>query len=95
VPADLDRDHITTLVIKNISEFFFLDPKNISSSTRLEEDLSADALTFTDCIEAIESELAERLGGFSLEDRDLEEVETVGELVDIIYRTEGPSFLKG
>ncbi len=80
----LDRKDIASIVIAYISEFFFITESTILESSRFEEDLCADSLLLTDCIDALEEEFTERALGFSIDAQEREELETVKDLIDMI-----------
>lgn len=90
--TSLTRTDIAAIVIAYVAEFFFVEEATIQESSRFEEDLCADAFSFTDCVDALEEEFTDRALGFSLDIKEREELESVKDLVDIItrYTLEGP-----
>lgn len=79
------RDDVKQIVLFYVSEFFFVEKKNVTESTIFEEDLSADAFTYADCLDALEEEFTERKIGYYLDQNERAECETVGELIDAIF----------
>lgn len=66
--------------IKSIlADQFSEDEDSITLSTELKEDLGADSLDLADLIMAIEDEFE-----VELQDEDLEDIKTVGDIVDYI-----------
>lgn len=78
------RQEISKVVFGYVSEFFYVDVSSIAESTRFEDDLSGDAISFTDCVDALEEEFTERALGFSIDTQERDELETVGDLIDMI-----------
>lgn len=60
------------------------DATRLTDRAELSEDLGADELTRIDLVEAIEAELGERTVGFAIDDDDLADVRTVGDLIEVV-----------
>ena len=68
-----------------IVDMFDLDlATRLGDDVELGEDLGADELIRIDLIEAIEADFGERTVGFAIDDDDLADVKTVGDLVDVV-----------
>ena len=85
----LDPDEVRALVLDRVSEVLGGDPDELALDARLRDDLGADDLTLLDLVELLEDELGERTVGFRLDDDDLAELETVGDLVDLVAASLG------
>lgn len=57
---------------------------SLGNDVALGADLGADELTRIDLVEAIEADFGERTVGFSIDDEDLADVKTVGDLIDVV-----------
>ena len=82
--VSMSRDEIASIVVSCVCEFFFVQAAHVTDTTRFEDDLSADAFAFADCIDALEEEFTEHGYAFHLEAKERDELETVGELIDAI-----------
>jgi len=85
----ISKEEIVSLVIETIKDAFYIgdqEPLEIDLKTRFEEDLSADKVVLQDAIDSLEEEFVSRMIGFSFDERDLAEVETIGNLVDLICK---------
>ncbi len=80
----LDRSDVSALVVERLAELLGRDPDDLRPELRLRDDLDADDLVVLDLVEAVEQELGERMVGLHLDDDDLVELETVGELIDCV-----------
>jgi len=80
----LGPDDVVTCVRFNTAEVLELDDVEIDLGARLADDLGADELALIDLVEAIEEELGERTVGFAIDDDDLADVTTVGDLVEVV-----------
>ncbi|MFN2625068.1 MAG: acyl carrier protein [Mycobacteriales bacterium] len=59
-----------------------IDPATVRRETRLVEDLVADSLVLVELAELMEERLQPTAPGFVIDDADLDDLATVGELVD-------------
>ena len=80
----MGRDEVCALVLDRIAEVLGGRSEDLTPSIRLRDDLGADDLTLLDLVELLEDELGERTVGFRLDDDDLSEIDTVGDLVDVV-----------
>ncbi len=80
----LGPDDVVRCVRFNVAEVLELPDVDVALDARLVEDLGADELALIDLVEAIEEELGERTVGFAIDDDDLTDVTTVGDLVDVV-----------
>ena len=89
----LGPDDVVRCVRGNVAEVLELPDVDVALDARLVDDLGADELALIDLVEAIEEELGERTVGFAIDDDDLADVTTVGDLVDVVSarleRTQG------
>ncbi len=68
----------------NTAEVLELHDVDVDLGARLVDDLGADELGLIDLVDAIEEELGERTVGFAIDDEDLADVATVGDLVEVV-----------
>jgi acyl carrier protein len=72
-------------------EVLQIDPSTIAEGASFTNDLDADSLAMIQLVEDLEKELGERVGGFRIEDEDLEDLKTVRDAVDyVLGRVGGP-----
>ncbi len=91
----LGPDEVLRLVRDRLGEILGLDEvaaeAAVVPSASLAGDLGTDDMARIELAEALEAELGERTVGFSIDDEDLAELETVAELVDyVVARLETP-----
>jgi acyl carrier protein len=91
----LGPDEVLRLVRDRLGEILGLDEvaaeAAVVPSASLDDDLGTDDMARIELAEALEAELGERTVGFSIDDEDLAELETVAELVDyVVARLEAP-----
>lgn len=78
-------DGVADRVRNLIVDMFDLDlATRLGDDVELGEDLGADELIRIDLIEAIEADFGERTVGFAIDDDDLADVKTVGDLIDVV-----------
>jgi len=88
----LDRQEILQLVRDRLADILEIDPAGIAEGASFTNDLDADSLAMIQLVEDLEKELGERLGGFRIEDEDLEDLKTVRDAVDyVLARVDGPA----
>lgn len=75
----MTREEIETLICQRLAELVECDPGDISSETRLEEDLEADSLDLVELAMALEEELS-----LEIPDDELEGIRTIGDAVDFV-----------
>ena len=79
----LSEHDVLTVVRDALVIVLELDPGRVSASTRIVEDLGADSLALVELAEIIEERLAPlSRDGFVIDDADLDDIVTIGELVD-------------
>ncbi len=80
----IDTDDVRMLVIDRLAEVLGRDLDELTMDSRLREDLDADDFAIIDVCDAIEEELGERTVSFHLEDEELFDVISVGDLIEIV-----------
>lgn len=80
----LGPDEVFALIREHLAEILEIDEARITREARFADDLQADSLALIELVEILESELGERTVGFSVDDEDLAELQTVGEAVDYV-----------
>ena len=76
----MDRDEVSEKVIALVAETMDLDPDTLDDDTSFES-LEADSLDRIEMVTAMEDEF-----GVTVDDDDLEAIETVGDAVDAVAR---------
>jgi acyl carrier protein len=88
----LDRQEVLQLVRDRLADILEIDPAGIAEGASFVNDLDADSLAMIQLVEDLEKELGERVGGFRIEDEDLEDLKTVRDAVDyVLGRVGGPA----
>jgi acyl carrier protein len=88
----LGPDEVLALIREHLAEILEIDENRITRDARFGDDLEADSLALIELVEVLEAELGERTVGFSIDDEDLAELQTVGEAVDyVVARVGAPS----
>jgi acyl carrier protein len=90
----LGPEDVLRLVRDRLGEILGLDEATAEAAVvpeaSLGGDLGADDMARIELAEALEDELGERTVGFSIDDEDLAELETVADVVDyVVARLEG------
>ena len=80
----LDRQEVLQLVRDRLADILEIDPSSIAEGASFTNDLDADSLAMIQLVEDLEKELGERVGGFRIEDEDLEDLKTVRDAVDYV-----------
>jgi acyl carrier protein len=80
----ISRDDVFALLRDQVGEIFEVDPDSVELTSAFVDDLGADELALIDLVEALEGELGERSVGLHIDDEDLAELRTVGDVVDYI-----------
>jgi acyl carrier protein len=88
--APLDRETVAALVCEQLAEILDLDPDTVTPDARIREDLDADDFALIDLADAVEAELGERMVGARIDDEDLLELRTVGDVVDCLVARVAP-----
>lgn len=78
------RDDVFALIRANLADILEIEDDRITLESRFAEDLDADSLALIELVEALEEELGERTVGFSVDDEDLGDLETVRDAVDYV-----------
>jgi acyl carrier protein len=81
----IERDEIFDIVRDRLADILEIDPATISEGQSFVDDLGADSLALIELVEALEEALSERVGGFRIEDEDLEDLKTVRDAVDYVH----------
>ena len=74
------------IVRASLADILEIEGSTISEGQSFVDDLEADSLALIELVEALEEEMAERSVGFRIEDEDLEDLKTVRDAVDYVYR---------
>jgi acyl carrier protein len=82
--SPLGPDEVLALLRERLAEILEIDEHRITREARFADDLGADSLALIELVEALEDEIGERSVGFSFDDEDLVELQTVGEAVDYV-----------
>jgi acyl carrier protein len=87
VPAatPLERDEIFEIVRDRLADILEIEPATITEGQSFVDDLGADSLALIELVEALEESLSDRVGGFRIEDEDLEDLKTVRDAVDYVH----------
>jgi acyl carrier protein len=80
----VSRDEIVALVRDQLSEILEIEPDTIELTSVFVDDLGADSLALLDLVDGLEGELGERSVGLSVDDEDLDDLRTVGDIVDYV-----------
>ena len=67
-----------------LSEILEIEPDTIELTSVFVDDLGADSLALLDLVDALEGELGERSVGLAVDDEDLDDLKTVGDIVDYV-----------
>ncbi|HEY8218396.1 MAG TPA: acyl carrier protein [Acidimicrobiia bacterium] len=88
----LGPDDVLALIREHLAEILEIDEAKVTRDARFADDLEADSLALIELVEVLEAELGERTVGFSFDDEDLAELQTVGDAVDyVVARVGAPS----
>ncbi|HEY1738578.1 MAG TPA: acyl carrier protein [Acidimicrobiia bacterium] len=82
----IERAHLEAIVNERLVELLACDPDDVRADARLRADLDADVLVLDDLLVLIDEDLGERSVTLQIDDDDLDELETVADLVDALYR---------
>jgi acyl carrier protein len=85
----LGPDEVLALIREHLAEILEIDESSITREARFGDDLEADSLALIELVEVLEQELGERTVGFSIDDEDLAELQTVGDAVDYVVARAG------
>jgi acyl carrier protein len=86
----MDRAQVFELIRDQLSDILEIEPGSINEGDSFAEDLDADSLALIELVEGLEEELSERtVGGFRIEDEDLEDLKTVRDAVDYVLARTG------
>jgi acyl carrier protein len=80
----LGPDEVLGLLRERLAEILEIEEDRIIREARFADDLGADSLALIELVEALEDEIGERSVGFSFDDEDLVELQTVGDAVDYV-----------
>lgn len=85
----LGRQEVLELVRDRLADILEIDPSGIAEGASFTNDLDADSLAMIQLVEDLENELGDRVGGFRIEDEDLEDLKTVRDAVDYVMARVG------
>ena len=86
----IERAHLEVIVHERLVELLDCDADDVRPDARLRSDLDADVLVLDDLLVLVDEDLGERAVTLQIDDDDLDELETVADLVDALYaRLEG------
>jgi len=80
----LGPDEVFALVRERLAEILEIEEATITLDAGFADDLDADSLAMIELVEALEEELGERSVGFSIDDEDLVEIQTVRDAVEYV-----------
>lgn len=80
----ISRDEVIALLRDHVGEILEVDPDSVELTSEFRDDLGADELALIELVESLEGELGERSVGLHIDDEDLDELRTVGDVVDYI-----------
>ena len=80
----MDRQEVFELIRDRLADILEIEPSSITEAASFADDLDADSLALIELVEALEEELGERIGGFRIDDEDLEDLKTVRDAVDYV-----------
>ena len=80
----VSREEIVALVRDQLSEILEIDPETIELTSVFVDDLGADSMALLDLGDGLEGELGERSVGLSVDDEDIDDLKTVGDIVDYV-----------
>ncbi len=84
--ADLDRAKVVALIRAHLADELEIEPDVISEQTRFREDLDADSLDLYTLVQELEDTY-----GVKMSDEQAAKILTVGQAVDFVLATVGPS----
>ncbi len=82
---EISKDIIDEIVIKSASEIFFIQQETVTRKSRIDEDLCADGVSLLDLLDSIEHGLLQLSLSISLSKDVFKELDTIGELSDLIW----------
>lgn len=86
----MTRDEMLDWLRLEVAGFLEVDPDSVGMDTNFYDDLEADSIDLVEVITIIEREL-----DLDIEDQHLYDIETVGELVDVILRLQQQKEARG
>ena len=87
----LGPEEILGLIRERLAEILEIDEATITREASFADDLGADSLALIELVEALEEDIGERTVGFTFDDEDLADLQTVGEAVDYVVARLGQS----
>ena len=85
----MGRREIFELIRDRLADILEIEPSSIQEGQSFADDLQADSLALIELVEALEEEVGERTVGFRIEDEDLEDLKTVRDAVDYVFKRAG------
>jgi acyl carrier protein len=80
----VSRDEVFAEICERIAELLDAPEGSVTAATRFGADLGADDAALIDVVTAIEEEFGERNVGIALDDEQILELATVGELFEVL-----------
>ena len=77
-------DEVFTMVRSHLAEILEVDDATITMDSTFADDLNADSLALIELVEALEEDLGERTVGFTVDDEDLGDLNSVRDAVDYV-----------
>lgn len=88
--SPMTRAEVFELIRDRLSDILEIEPDQIREGDSFADDLEADSLALIELVEALEEELSERtVGGFRIEDEDLQDLKSVRDAVDYVHSQVG------
>ena len=87
--SPIGPDDVFAIIRERLAEILEIEESRITRESRFRDDLEADSLALIELVEALEQELGERTVGFTIDDEDLDDLNTVGEAVDYVMQRLG------
>ena len=75
----------STIIRERLAEILEIDEARSREGQSFADDLGADSLALIELVEVLEEDIGERTVGFSFDDEDLAELQTVGDAVDYVH----------
>ena len=82
-------DDVFAIIRERLAEILEIDEDTIRRDSVFADDLGADSLALIELVEVLEEDIGERTVGFSFDDEDLAELQTVGDAVDYVMARVG------
>ncbi len=80
----IGRDEVVAIVCDRVAEILEAPIEQVTLNTAFARDLDADSLGLIELVSVLEEEFGDRTVGFSFDDEDLADLETVNDAVEYI-----------